>query len=127
LKKAPERYESKIIAVRGDIFTTHKGLWISEAGCGDLLLAFTDEVGLTPPAGFKVKEDTDYRRFIHAINDLKPGTLDLKHRIVATLTGRFDAVTSNKKNGVVGFGHLGIAKQRIVLQQVSEVGLSDDN
>lgn len=141
LVKAPAEFSGKIVQVRGRVLIAFESFEISALECADKTIdAVWLEYGrgpkrqptiwccgdLTPRDSLALNQNAEFRKFDRYLTErAKSGG-----HVTATFTGRFDAVKTEPCPGnrqmhccmlVGGFGHMGMACARLVIQSVSDV------
>jgi len=143
--KEPDRFNSKMITVRGRVSIAFErfelsaahcasqesdGIWL-EYGKGPKTQPTTWCCGdLTPMDSLALTQNQDFRNFDRLLTAQRrvKGCYEWQcyvYDVTATITGRLDAVTpkpDGNGNGVCsGFGHFGLYCARLVIQKVSDV------
>jgi len=141
LVKDPVRFSGKMATMRGRVLIAFEDFELDATRCnvntiGQVWLEYGKGPkkqptiwccgDMVPRDPLAVVQDGEFRRFHHNLTTEKSAK---QYKVTATLTGRFDAVRAEPCPGdsrarccpTGGFGHLGMACARLVIESVSDV------
>jgi hypothetical protein len=101
LVNAPEKFNGQTVSVRASVDRYYNRIVLFGEDCdGMILLELRSRV--EPQREFPLERDKQFEKFIQAVFDFKPGTMELRNRIKADFKGRFDwgsAMVGNRRIG----------------------------